>query len=390
MISQVSLVKCEDYTPSMVLRAVKEAVDLLGGISRFVTNGNNVLVKPNLLSAHAPESAVCTHPSVVEAVLGLALAAGGHCVVGDGPAIMGETPAGYARLLETTGMRTVLERNGVQSVRFDEGFIERGDFGGRVFRQFPIAKAVDSADVLINLPKFKTHSLTGITGAVKNLYGCLPVRRKIEFHLQAGDNPEMFAQIIVDVARTVRPNLSIMDAIVGMDGQGPSAGRVRKFGFILTSTDPVALDSVACIIAGIDPLSIHTLRLASEQEIGTADIESIEILGETTESVCIENFELPTRENLEKRIPKPIYRALKNQFTKKPVFIRKKCTGCGTCVSICPTKVISGEKNRLKIDYSKCIRCYCCQEVCPKKAIRVRPGPLRSTMELFRRKKDST
>ena len=386
-VSVVAIVRCSDYTPSIVFRSVKEAVDLLGGIGQFVSQGQRVLLKPNLLSSRPPDSAVCTHPAVMEAVAGLAAAASGIvCSVGDSPSIGAENWDKYKRLLSVTGMMESIERAGIEPVRFDDSSIEREIPEAKVFHQLLLTRALDDFDVLINIPKFKTHGLVRISGAIKNLFGCVPGRRKAMFHLQAGDNPEMFAQMLVDVLRAVRPRLSIMDAIVGMDGQGPAAGRRRNFGLIIASADPVALDATACRVAGIDPMTIPTIRLASEQGLGIAD--EIEVLGLQPDEVHIDDFLVPQGGDMVSRIPKPIYRALRNQIVISPTFIREKCTGCRQCVEMCPMSVIGGEGNVLKINYSKCIRCYCCHEVCPQEAILLRPGRLRgsiSALLAFRR-----
>lgn len=379
--ARVSIVKCEDYTPSSVLRAVKESVDLIGGIEQFVAPGQRVLIKPNLLSPKPPEAAVCTHPSVVEAVTGLATAAGGECSIGDCPSIAGDTPAGYERLLEATGMADVVRRTGIASVRLDDSCEEREVPDAKVYRRIPVSGALRDFDALISVSKFKTHELTLLTGAVKNLFGCVPGRRKIEFHLQAGCDPEMYAQILVDLLRAVRPALSIMDGIVGMDGQGPAAGRRRNFGVILASADPVALDAVACAVAGVEPMDIPMLRLAHEQGVGVADLSQIEIVGASVDEVRIEDFRLPPRGDIVSRLPKPLYRMLRNHMVRKPVFDREKCTDCRTCVLSCPVDAISGEGKNLTIDYSKCIRCYCCQEVCPEEAIRLTISRLRNSIE---------
>ncbi|MBN2404975.1 MAG: DUF362 domain-containing protein, partial [Coriobacteriia bacterium] len=160
MKATVSIVRCEDYTPSNVLRAVEEAVDILGGIGQFVQTGQRVLVKPNLLSPHPPEDAVTTHPAVVEAVIGLAAAAGATCVIGDCPSIRADTPAGYQQLLNVTGMSDVMQRTGATSLRFDDSAMEWEVESAKVFRKLTLAEALDIGDVLFNVAKFKTHELT--------------------------------------------------------------------------------------------------------------------------------------------------------------------------------------------------------------------------------------
>jgi ferredoxin len=191
----------------------------------------------------------------------------------------------------------------------------------------------------------------------------------------------MFAQILVDLLRAVRPTLSIMDGIVGMDGQGPAAGRRRSFGVIIASADPVALDAVACAVAGVDPMEIPMLRLAHEQGVGVADLSRIEVVGSSIEEVRIDDFRLPPKGDIVSRLPKPLYRMLRNHLVRKPVFIRERCGGCQSCAEACPVHAISGTGKRLRIDHATCIRCYCCQEVCPEEAIRLQMSPLRDAIE---------
>ncbi len=381
MKSRVSIVKCEDYEPAKVLRAVKEAVDLLGGMEQFVQPEQSVLLKPNLLSARTPDLAVTTHPAVVEAIASLTIAAGAKCSIGDSPSIGSETPQGYRKLLEVTGMREVADRVGASILRFDDSATERECPEAKTFRRFLVANAVTNAEFLINIPKFKTHQLTMFSGAVKNLFGCITARRKIDYHLQAGDQPEQFAQMLVDLLRLVRPGLSVMDGIVGMDGQGPSAGRRRNFGVILASTDPVALDAVAWMLGGNNPMDVPMLCLASEQGLGNANPSEIEVVGEQ-EAALIPDFLTPEGGGgMFTKIPKPILRVMKNQMVKRPVFMHEKCSGCKLCASTCPVDAISGEGKELQIDHVQCIRCYCCQEVCPLEAICVKSSGLQVFFE---------
>lgn len=375
MKSKVAIVRCPDYHPERVHEAVSKVVQLLGGIEQFVKPGENVLVKPNLLSARPPEAAVTTHPAVVEAVLNVWKNAGAKVVFGDSPPIAGEKEAGYNRLLHNTGMHDVAERNGVATVRFEDSVVPIEYPSGRYYKRFEIAKVVSEADAVISLPKLKTHGLTYLSCAMKNMFGCIPGKRKALFHAQAGEDREIFAQMIVDFYGAVTPRLSIVDAIVGMDGDGPVDGRIRNIGLILAGTDAVAVDSVACAILGIDPLSVATVRLAEEQGMGIADLAQIEILGEQIEDVRCAGFLEPKSRDFWTRIPKPVRHILRNQLVPFPR-ITSSCRKCRACMDACPVSAIAQTKDQLKIDLGSCIRCYCCREVCEYKAVQLKHGKL--------------
>jgi uncharacterized protein (DUF362 family)/Pyruvate/2-oxoacid:ferredoxin oxidoreductase delta subunit len=377
---KVSIVKCEDYSPENVRAAIKQAVDLLGGMEQFVHPGQRVLLKPNLLAAWAPDSGVTTHPAIVEAVIELAREAGGNCALGDSPAFGGESDAAFAKLLTKCGLSEVLDGMKVEGRRFQTTGPETEIPNAKVFHSIPLTDALSDADVLINLPKLKTHSLCIYTGAVKNLFGCVSGHRKAMFHLQAGDKPELFAQMLVDLHKAVKPQLSIMDGVLGMDGAGPSAGRRREFKVVIASSNPVALDAVACMVAGFDPEIVPTLRLASEQGLGPIKRDEIEIVGATPEEVRINDFLLPESGDMFNRVPKFIFHAFRNQLVLSPRIHRRKCIRCNECLKICPAQAIRSE-NKLTFDYSKCIRCYCCAEVCPREAIYLHAGPLRTVFQ---------
>ena len=381
--SKVAIIRCPDYDPVRVREAVAQTIELLGGTEHFAKPGETVLVKPNLLSARPPEAAVTTHPTVVRAVVELWAQAGARVMVGDSPPLAGEKEASYRRLLKITGLSGVIEQTSAQLIRFEEAVIEVEQPRGRYYKRFEIARAVADADALISLPKLKTHGLTYLTGAIKNIFGCIPGKRKALFHAQAGEDRETFAQMLVDLLSAVRPKLSIIDAITAMDGDGPVDGRIRNVGLILAGTDPVALDAVACAVLGVDPLIVDTTRLASEQGFGTADLSKIEIVGERIEDAACGGFLEPRSKSLWTQIPRPIRRVLKNQLIPFPN-ITAACKNCGACVQACPVNTISSGQKRPSIDLGKCIRCYCCREVCEHKAIELRLGRLSAGIKLVR------
>lgn len=370
--SVVSIVKCEDYDRERVREAVTRALEL-AGLAGKLSSAKRVLLKPNLLSTRKPEEAVTTHPEVVRAVAEICLRAGCEVSLGDSPPFAGQKAERYARLCESTGMSAVARELGIPLVRFEEDWTKLEHPRGRYYKGFEIARAVIDADLVINMPKLKTHGLTAFSGAIKNVFGCVPGIRKGLFHVQAAEDREVFAQMLVDLFAAIRPAVNVMDAIVAMEGEGPNAGRPKAVGAILASADAVALDSVSCDMVGINPMSVATTRLAREQGLGCGELAGIEILGEPLDDVRSDGFQPSSGRNEWARIPSPIRRMLRKQLVAWPVVSSSECAGCGDCSEGCPVKAITPGKPPV-IDLQRCIRCYCCHEVCNYSAVSLRRG----------------
>jgi len=368
---QVSLVKCKDYEQARVDVAIAEALGLVGGIRQYVRPGDRALLKINLLAGAAPEKAVTTHPAVVRAIIGQVRAAGAIPLVGDCSGHEGPpNPGRYYSACRQSGIEQVCEEEGVELVHLSAESVEVENPQGRVFKHFTLAKEAVDADVLINLPKLKTHGLTLFTGGVKNNFGCLPGLLKAQMHLRA-QGVEDFSQSLVDLLLAVQPTLTVMDGVVGMDGDGPRNGRPRQIGAILASADPVALDAVACEMVGIKPMMVPTTRLAHEQGVGVGDLAQIEVLGEPLEAMRVADFRLSSGSASLFRAT-GLLRFLQGMLLAKPVLVTERCKGCWVCVEHCPAGALSKDGRLPAFDYGKCIRCYCCQELCPNDAIELR------------------
>ncbi|MGZ8931837.1 MAG: DUF362 domain-containing protein [Halobacteriota archaeon] len=367
---QVSIEKCSSYDNQEVRKAIEACLAPLGGLESVVSGGDRVLVKLNLLSAKSPEAAVTTHPAIVKATVELVQELGAIPVLGDSPG-GGSTAASYKALLEKTGIQAVIDKTGCEIVRFDEAKREVAPAKAKTFKKLTLAKAVTEADVIIGLPKLKTHTLTYYTGAVKLLYGYIPGLFKTEYHLHTANDINLFADLLLDIHETYPPALTLMDAIVGMEGAGPSNGKPRKIGLVLSSKSCTALDYVAVTIAGFDPMSVPTVRLAQERGVGPARLEDVRIYGEWVQPLVVEDFEKTLTASLS-RAPPFLINTLKRFIAAKPVIEVSNCKHCGECYRACPPNAIAFKKARVPdIDYSKCIRCYCCQELCPEGAITI-------------------
>ncbi len=361
----VSIVRSRSYHDPEVLEGLQQALHLIGGMDSFVKKGDRVLLKPNLLFGKDPEKAVTTHPSVVKGVIQIVREAGGVPFIGDSPGI-GST----VRAAEKAGIRDVAEAMDCPIVEFNRPvFSQEGR--AKIFKHLEIDQAVLEADVLINLPKWKTHGMMLLTLGVKNLFGCIPGSRKALWHLRAGKDQKIFARILIDLYRIIQPSLTILDGIVGMEGNGPSSGRPIPLGLILASRDALSLDQVVCDLLGISRKALLTNRIAFEQGMGR---DEIEVLGEEVKKARISSFEFPPSCRTDWNLPGFIRKALSNALTSKPIIEGEKCKACNQCLEICPPKALERRGKDLIFDYGRCIRCFCCQEICQEGAVSIKPG----------------
>ncbi len=363
----VSALKCRSYEEDIVEGAIRKAVGLLGGMERFVRPGERVLLKPNMLAAKAPDKAVTTHPEVVRAVVRLVRDAGGIPSIGDSGAI-----GSFRKIAEVTGIADVASEEGAALLELSEA--EEVE-GSGTFRHFEISREALHADAVINLPKAKTHGQMLLTLAVKNLFGCIPGRRKVQWHLNAGVDIGAFAAMLVELHGLIKPRLSVVDAVVSMDGNGPGSGRPRETGFIMAGEDAFAVDYMLCRFLGVEPFMLPTLKAAREKGL-FPEAPEIGLLGDfhAPEDAGIRDFKLPPGTHLEWTIPETARRLLKDALTTRPRVDEVKCRLCMLCAQMCPAKAMKGLDAGIKINYRRCIRCFCCQEICPYGAIDIAQG----------------
>lgn len=363
MNSQVSIIKCQGYKPSLVQAAVGKAVDLLGGISNFIKPQSKVLVKPNLLMAKEPELGITTHPEVVRAVIKILKGIDCRIFVGDSSDVWGNQVETMDEVYRRSGIKKLCEEEGVELVRF-----EKRRWHGKI----PLTTWLDDCDYLVNLPKFKTHNYTILTGAIKNLFGLVPGIYKIELH-KAHFEVKEFSKMLVDIYEIARPALTIVDGIVAMQGDGPAtSGKLRQMNLLLAGCDGVAVDSLLALFMGVQPYDIFTTREATKRGLGNTDINSISVLGEKLEDVKAKPFLLPSTSILRKKIPRPIISLARKLIKYYPYVERDRCISCAACIQTCPNKIITMKNKHIVFDYSKCIACFCCQEVCPASAIKIK------------------
>ena len=359
--------KCPTYdSKEEVFKAVRKAVRLAGGLPNV--KGKKVLIKPNLLSDAAPDRAVTTHPSVVWAVAKLVQDAGGIVTIADSPgAGILYTPRTLHKVYSKCGIEEVAKELGI-TLDYDVGFKECNFPDGVAMKHFTIINQAYNADVIISVCKLKTHMFAHFSGAVKNTFGVVPGLDKPVFHSRFPDFTD-FAEMLVDLNELVQPDLVVMDAIVGMEGNGPQGGKPRNVGYILASKSVYGLDISAQTLVAMPPESIATTIAALRRGL----VDEVTVAGD---AICpIRDFMPPStyrqevRESWQKR---NIYRRLQRVgklYSPSPVINEKLCVGCGQCVRICPVKAAHISQGKASFDLTNCIRCYCCHEMCQYDAI---------------------
>lgn len=356
---KVSLVKCAQYDPNEIIRSIEKGLRPFGGIKAFVKKGQKVLLKPNMLIMGSKESCISTHPEMLRAVIKLVKKAGGRPFVGDSPGFFSAR-----RVASSNGILDVCKQEKVELIEFSHN---KPVFSKSIKKRFPIAEEVLNAEVIINLPKVKTHGVTLFTGAVKNLFGCVAGLRKAKYHLQYPDHDE-FARMLAELAYVIKPSLNIIDGVYGMDGKGPSGGNPKTLGFIGVSDNPVALDIAVCQALGFKDDEVIT------NVYGRAlfKVNHINYPLLKPEQLGINDFKKYTKSR-QANFGAPVFltRFLTRLLSLKPIVDKQECRACKACIKVCPAHTIKLLK-KADIDYSGCIRCYCCYEVCAYKAIELK------------------
>jgi uncharacterized protein (DUF362 family)/Pyruvate/2-oxoacid:ferredoxin oxidoreductase delta subunit len=378
--TRVALLKCEDYDTLRLGEKMIEALNLVG-LGPGIFAGKRVVVKPNLLSASAPEKSVVTHPEFFRAALRLVRSHGGTPVLCESPAFqpLGKVmkKAGYDRVIEEENCEVADPR--ATAILFYDGPWR--------YKRFEISAAVFDADIILNLPKFKTHGLTYMTGAVKNLFGLIYGLNKSQWHLKARSKEE-FSEFLLDYYGALlkgfeKPKVFIhlLDAVMGMEGDGPgAAGTPRRIGAVLAGEDAVSVDAVATTVVGLRLKEALTVTLGEKRGLGAGALERIDIQGDGLDAFQVRDY-VPSKVSGRSPVSRwPLNtKVFKDLLVEKPVPSRERCTLCYQCKAICPGGAIGESKGESGIpcyDYDQCIRCYCCMEICPEAAIGLKRGKL--------------
>ena len=368
----VALAACEGYEDPAVEAALRQAVDAIDGLS-FVKPGLRIVVKVNLVTAMKPDTAATVHPSVVCALVKLLRERGAEVVLGDGPG--GIYSAGYLRVVyDVCGMRRAEEFGAKLN---DDFSVQEGAYPEAAkAKHFPYTAYLGKADAIIDLCKLKTHGMMGMTCAIKNFFGSIPGAKKPEFHYMF-PRPEDFADVLVDLYEYSAPRLCICDAVVGMEGNGPTMGTPRPIGCLIAAKNGHMLDAVAAGLIGLSPEEIPTLQRARKRALLPEELSSIAVYGDAKQFAVPDFKTVPAQSDvffhvLGDGLPGKVVDFIVGRIlTPFPKLAPALCIGCGKCAQACPAKAITMKRGKPQINRSVCIHCFCCQEFCPKGAMKV-------------------
>jgi len=359
---KVIITKCKEYDVNLIQEKIEQ---LISDLKFKIPPKSKVLLKPNLLSAVDPSKAVTTHPEIVRAIVRILKKYNCKITISDSSSDTGNSSTN--RAFVKTGMQKIADEEKVDIISFESTKQIKEKTKGKVLKEILKSELIKKSDIIINLPKMKTHSLAGMTGCVKNMFGALSGGQKQRFHYDY-QPLERFIDVIIDIYEANKPTLNIMDAIVGMEGNGPGPGGTpKKVGYILASKNGYALDYIQQRIMGFKS-DTPVIKQAVKRKL--FDKTKIKIIGKYKN----QKFKVPLSsvQGIKKMLPSSIVGFIIKQLGKKPIF-NKKCTRCGECIKICPADALK-MKDIPELAPKKCISCYCCHEVCRYSAIDLEPN----------------
>lgn len=370
--NKVSLVSCACYDPGLCRQALLDVLSPLGGLD-FVHPGMRIAIKANLVSFMKPEEAATTHPVLLAELVKILREKGAEVVVGDSPG--GLYTAAYVKnVYRATGMYEVEKAGAVLNEDFSQNTADYPE--AAVARSFQYTAWLDSCDLIIDFCKLKSHGMMGMTAAAKNMFGVIPGTMKPEYHYKYPD-PRNFARMLVDLDEYFKPVLSIVDAVIGMDGNGPTAGKPKYIGVVAASPSPHALDLVCARLIGLRREDVPTLEAAYERGLIPAEYKDLEIIGDI-EGMCVPDFnnirtknDLLFRNTFKGKLGEWFGKFVQACMCSVTSVNKAECIGCGKCGQICPASAITMKNALPRIDRRVCIHCFCCQEFCPKGAMKV-------------------
>ncbi len=371
--SLVSIVGCEDYSREHCAQALRQVLEPLGGLG-WVRPGMKIVIKANLVSAMKPDKAATTHPMLITELTRMLTEKGASVVIGDSPGGVYNGPF-LSRVYAVTGMHMAEEAGGVLNTDFgqmDADFPE-----GHVLKHFTYTSYLAEADAIISFCKLKSHGMMSLSAATKNLFGAIPGTMKPEYHFRFPDAMD-FAGMIVDLNSYFKPRLYLVDAVMTMEGNGPTAGTPRHMGALLAGENCHSIDMVCAKLIGLSPESVPTLQAAKRYGLVEESPEDVPVVGDWKPYILPDFQRIENHKGLQFEAVLPgklgiaFSRVAQSALRSSPRLKEAQCVGCGLCANICPAKAITiTAKKKAKIDRNQCIRCFCCQEFCPKGAMKV-------------------
>lgn len=378
MMDKVFIYKCDDYEDKNIKDAINNIVSSFDLLKKI--KNKKVVIKANLVSAMEPDKGATTHPKLLKELTSYLLSKGCEVIIGDSPGGVYTKP-----YLNHVYKITKMTETGA---KLNDNFNTKKTYyeDAKILKTFEYTSYLDEADVIIDFCKLKTHGMMQMSCAVKNMFGSIPGTMKPEYHYRFPNHKD-FANMLIDIYEYFKPSIAIVDAIIGMEGNGPTMGDARKIGAILASENAYALDYICAKLIGLDPIKVETINQSIERKL--FDKNNIEI-NDDINNYLISDFNTNIGQNTitffdNKKGPlsKLIAKGSNTIFANKPNPIKRKCVGCKKCEQICPVKAIEMVNNKPKIDRNKCIKCYCCQEFCPFGAMVVKTSPV---MKLLHKK----
>ncbi|MBQ7347908.1 MAG: DUF362 domain-containing protein [Clostridia bacterium] len=367
--TDVSIVSCNSYDEEEVRTALENVLLPIGGLD-WVTPGMKIAIKANLVSMMKPELAATTHPALLCALVKMLRERDAEPIIGDSPGGL-YNAAVVNRIYHVTGMKQAEAAGALLNQDF--GNCEANFPEAMVAHQFTYTAYLDKVDAIIDFCKLKTHGMMGMSAAVKNMFGVVPGTFKPEYHFRYPDHRD-FAKMLMDLNTYFAPKvkLCLVDAIVGMEGNGPTQGTPRHLGALLASRSPHPLDLVCAKLIGLTPKDIPTLEVAMENGWIPESVEQLKISGDLNR-FCVRDFQnIHVRRSLQfEGHGKFASMFVRSALRAEPRPDKKLCVSCKKCAEICPAHVITMKNGIPEIDKTRCITCFCCQEFCPVGAMKV-------------------
>ena len=367
--STVCLASCRNYDPEELKTALLKIFADLGGIEKYVSNGTKVVLKPNLVMGKSPSACATTNPEFIRQLAIILKEHGAQLFLAESPG----GPYAQARLNAVYNACEITKAAAETGIvlNYKTETVKKNNPNGKFLKTIELIKPLADADFIINLPKPKSHGQMTYTGAVKNMFGAVAGVGKADYHMRMSKY-DTFADAIIDIFLCVKPRLTIMDAVFGMEGDGPTHGKPRRIGLICASEDAFALDLTMLGILGLDPQKAPVMKQGILRDLCADDISKVKIKGENPKDFFIGDFYFPAAGTVNFFQSNFLFKPLARFFKPYPGFLYDDCVSCGECARLCPAKTIIMKDGKPYADLTKCVRCFCCQELCPSGAVEIK------------------